>query len=84
MDLQNFAMYFDNELLGSLEGQALVVSWLLSCCVKGLHTEVATIHQFGTGKTKTRVFWGFFISQLQGDVMASCCYFVHIECVTYH
>ena len=26
MDLQNFAVYFDLELLGSLEGQGLIVS----------------------------------------------------------
>ncbi len=26
MDLQNFAVYFDHELLGSLEGQSLIVS----------------------------------------------------------
>ena len=27
MDLQNFAVYFDNELLGNLEGQKFVVSF---------------------------------------------------------
>lgn len=26
MDLQNFAVYFDHELLGGLEGQGLIVS----------------------------------------------------------
>ena len=32
MDLQNFAVYFDHELLGDLEGHGLIVSgfWYLS------------------------------------------------------
>ena len=29
MDLQNFALYFDHELLGDLEGQSLTVSYLM-------------------------------------------------------
>lgn len=57
MDLQNFAVYFDHELLGSLEGQGLIVSGvrvLFALCgrIGYLYGTVSGVGVFYVGKKR--------------------------------